>query len=117
MTPCVAHVIQRQEAANRRRLDRKLDDVLNELDKIAFANIDDFTVPTADGKGREIDLSRVSRDEMAAVKKIKTETVGERITTTLELHDKRGALNDLGGHLGMGRGKLQLEVNRPIGPA
>lgn len=88
------------------------DAVIEELAKLAFANVSDFGSVGADGEFR-IDLSRTTRDQMAAVQdvrsKVKRTTIGEGkgatttvdVETQLRLANKREALVDLGRHLGV----------------
>ncbi len=70
--------------------------VLDELALIGFANMRDF-VTIADGKP-DLDMSTVTRAQMAAVKQIKFGKDGE---VTLQLCDKRAALVDLGKYLNL----------------
>ena len=87
-----------------------LENVLAELGRIGFANISDY-VDTS-GPAPEINLKGVSREKLAALSEITTESVFENRGTgkpvevrkvKIKLWDKRGALVDLGKHLGMGR--------------
>jgi phage terminase small subunit len=48
-----------------------------------------------------LSLARVSPAKLAAIAEVTTEQVGEIRRTKLKLLDKKGALVDLGRHLGM----------------
>lgn len=97
------------------RYDVTLDRIVGELARIGFANIDDYVSVANDGLAY-VDLSATSRDMMAAVSEVTVDTYDERDpegedgeTRTvkrvkLKLHDKRGALVDLGKHVGLGAG-------------
>ena len=95
--------------------------VLGELALIGFANIADYVNLT--GESPTWELKDVPRDQMAAVSELTTETVFERTGGTgspnevrkvkLKFWDKRGALVDIGKHLGMFRDRV--EVSGPDG--
>jgi phage terminase small subunit len=72
--------------------------VLNELALLGFANMADYLEPA--GAERPIDLSRVTRDQMAAISELTVDTVYEQQRPVhrvrLKLHDKKGALVDIG---------------------
>jgi phage terminase small subunit len=96
--PCVVRVIRelQQQAASDVLIN--IDRVMRGYAEIAFANIDDFI----DRKGR-VDLSKVSRAQLAAVSSIETETYvegkGEDAETVkrvkLKFHNKQEALDSL----------------------
>lgn len=85
------------------------DRVLAEMSKMAFGNIADFM--DLSGTMPRIDLSRATRDQLASLTEITTETVFEsrgRGEEPAEVHrvkiklaDKRGPLKDLGQHHGL----------------
>ena len=62
-------------------------DVVNELCKLGFSNMQDY---------QDFDLSTLTREQAAAVSEV---TVDDR-KVRLKLYDKRAALVDLGKHLG-----------------
>jgi phage terminase small subunit len=91
------------ELAERCKL--KAEDVINELRALAFWNIQDFI-----SEGNTInDLSKMERATLKPVAGIKvkkeTRVIGDleisEVTTELKLTDNRGALVDLGRHLGI----------------
>jgi|DEB3_MinimDraft_2_1074329.scaffolds.fasta_scaffold02151_4 phage terminase small subunit len=89
--------------------------VLEELAKIGFANYSDFL--TIDDTGRtNVDVSKLSKDQMAAIAEMQIDTAPDgKQRVKVKLHDKRGALLDIGKHLGMFREKI--EVSGPNGGA
>lgn len=95
-------------------------DVLNELKKIGFANLEDYTTITPDG-APIIDMSTTTRAQMAALAEATTETYREGKgknavqvkKAKIKLHDKQAALVSLGKHLGLF--KEQMEHTGPNG--
>lgn len=103
-----------QERAERTEL--TADMVIAELRKIAFANMQDFVSISTDGKEKgqaTVDLSKLSRDQFAAIGEIRIEDIdsGRRTgkRTVFKLLDKRAALVDLGKHLGIFIERKQVE--------
>jgi phage terminase small subunit len=82
--------------------------VLEEMAKIGFANMMDYIQIQPDGSAY-VDLNQVDRDKAAAISEIVVDTymdgkgddAREVKRVRLKLHDKRGALMDMGKHLGM----------------
>lgn len=105
--PEVAEAVIQAMAERSRRVDITSDMVMRELAKVGFANIADYTVSTDDRKGRVIDLTAATRDQLAAVSEL-----GDG---KIKLHDKLGALDKMGRHLGMWNDKLRLG-NDPDNP-
>lgn len=104
--------IAREIEAVRNRLAREAGinavGVLNELARVAFANILDYVVPQPDGTV-VVDLSKLTHDKAAAIAFVKVEEwkkVGAdgaivKRTITFKLHDKLAALHKLGVHFGL----------------
>ena len=96
--------------------------VLGELMRIGFANIADYVDLTGDNPSWA--LKAVPREQMAAVSELTTETVFERTRSNgapsevrkvkLKFWDKKGALVDLGKHLGLFRERMDLDVNATV---
>ena len=92
--------------------------VLEELAKIGFSNMLDYTTIGSDGDPY-VDLAKMSREQAAAVQQIVVEDYkdgrGEDARDvrkiTFKLADKRAALVDIGKHLGMFK-----EVHELSGP-
>jgi phage terminase small subunit len=87
--------------------------VLQELAKIGFANVQDYV--KLDDKGIPMpDFSEVTRAQFAAIGEITFEDIeaGQRIgkRVKFKLLDKKGALVDLGKHLGMFTDKSEVKV-------
>ena len=67
-------------------------EVIEEIKKLAFANMQDYTSINANGKP-EIDLSRMTRDQAAALSEITNRGI--------KFHSKDSALEKLCKHLGL----------------
>jgi phage terminase small subunit len=102
--------IEKQIAERKQRLNISADAVLQELAKIAFANMMDY-VTIQEGEAY-VDLSKVTREQAAAIQEITAETYvdgykgkGEEKKpivvkrTRFKLADKRASLELLGKHL------------------
>ena len=85
----------------------KAEDVLRELAKLAFANMEDYTKVGEDGQRGAVDLSSLTRDQMAAVNEISYDAAGR---LKFKLADKRAALVDLGKHLGLFTDKQLIKL-------
>lgn len=96
------------------------DRILVELGKIGFANMGDYYKTDPFGTPY-IDLSELTPEQQAAIAEIQideyTEGRGEAAReikkVKIKLHDKRGALVDMGKHIGMFRERV--EVSGPNG--
>lgn len=110
-----------QEAISSRMKDREKrteitqDMVLRELAKIGFANMGDYMKSGADGDPF-LDFSQLTRDQSAALAEVTVEDFkngrGEDARDVrrikFKLADKKGALVDIGRHLGMFPNKTEL---------
>lgn len=82
------------------------DRVVDEYQKLAFANMLDFIKIDDDGQP-ELDFTRLTRDQAAAISEITTDVITNPRTgevtrrTKFKLLDKKAALADLGRYLGM----------------
>ncbi len=95
--PEIAAAIEAGQTKLARKFEITTDNVLQELAAIGFANIADFL----DGTGR-INIKALDRAKMAAVSELIVDILpGDVVRTRIKLHDKRGALVDLGKHLGL----------------
>lgn len=105
--PEVAAAIAAVQAQRSAKFSIGLDNVLIELARLAFSNMEDFTRRTPDGE-LVADFSKATRAQMAAVQEITSEVYlegsgeeAERVKRTkFKLADKRGPLTDLCKHLG-----------------
>lgn len=94
--------------------------ITQELSKLAFSNVEDFTRLDADGL-RRVDFSTATRDQLAAVTSIKNkkrtsynkdgEVLGVEEDTEFKLADKYRGLELLGRHLGMFETKTTVVVD------
>ena len=97
------------------RLEIKADRVLEEIARLAFSNIQDFTRLDPEGKP-VLDFSDVSRDQYSAVQEIREDATGgtgdgERkvvLRTTVKLADKIRSLELLGRHLKLFTDKVEV---------
>lgn len=106
------------QAGLAKRLEITQAKVAAELAKLGFSNMDDFVRRTPEGE-IYTNFSGVDRDKMAAVQEVTVETYTEGRgddakdvkRVRFKLADKRGALVDLGKHLGMWPQKSEVNVN------
>lgn len=86
--------------------------IVAELAKLGFSNMQDYMRPTADGDPM-LDFSQLTRDQAAALTEVTVESYKDGETekqvkrVKFRLADKRGALVDLGKHLGMFTEKIE----------
>lgn len=96
------------------RAEKKADEIIAELEKIGFSNIQDFI-----GDSNEIqDISKISRDKAAAVESIQSDirhdsgdSKGYTEKVKIKLHDKKSALVDLGKRYGLFPNKSEHELS------
>ncbi len=102
--PEVASAVQAGRLARSERTEITADRVLEEISRLAFANIADLFDWEA-GRASFVPKADLTREQMSVIAEISSETdrVGELSTTKLKLktYDKLGALRDLGKHLGL----------------
>lgn len=111
----VAEAIAERMKARAKRTGISQDMVLRELAKIGFANMGDYMKPGADGDPF-LDFSQLTRDQSAALAEVTVEDFkdgrGEDARDVrrikFKLADKKGALVDIGRHLGMFPNKTEL---------
>jgi phage terminase small subunit len=104
----VRKLIDAHQSRRATKLQITADRVVEEIRRMAFSNMADYTRVDADGKAI-LDLSAITRDQFAAVQEIREDTAGgsgdgERklvVRTTLKLADKTKNLELLARHLGM----------------
>lgn len=105
------NLLKREHVAN--ALGRRLEDimtkkaitadrVIDELGKIAFANIDDFV--DADYVIQE----KPKRRKMAAVQAVTITPTEDGDKVALKMYDKLGALNALGRHFGLFKDRIEI---------
>lgn len=88
-----------------KRHDVTIDRIVAELAKMGFANMQDYMRVGPDGQP-VLDWSMITRDQAAALVEVTVDTLrregeGHVERVKFKLADKRGALVDLGKHLGM----------------
>ena len=94
--PDIAAAIEKAMAERAERTGLTADWVVDELRKIAFANMADYMKSTPEG-GIVLDFAGLTRDQTAALSQVKVNGA----SVTFKLHDKRAALVDLGRYLGL----------------
>ena len=107
----VQEAIQAAQRARSKRAEITADRVLEELAKVGFANAGDYFDWGPDGITVK-DKAELSPDQQAAVAEISETTTQTGGTVRIKLHDKIGALEKIGKHLGMYRDIV--EVRRSI---
>ena len=116
----VASRIDEALAKRSERTEITADNVLRELAKLAFSNIEDYVRIDGEGLAR-VDLSEATRDQMAAVGEITVDTRREAtadgdIPAVIEkvrfkLSDKGTNLERLGRHLKLFTDKTEVDTN------
>jgi phage terminase small subunit len=119
VNPKVAEAIEKKQGKRLEKLEITAEKVLQELALLGFSNMQDY-VNCGDGAIR-IDLSKLTREQFAAVQEVTVEEFTERTgesedgkplfenvkRTKFKLTDKRGALVDLGRHLKLFTDKVE----------
>ncbi len=111
--PNVKSYLDRIIAKREVRTEITQDKVLNELEKIGFANIDDYVVvDSSSGYDKVIikDTKDIPDDRISAISSIKQGANGVEV----KLHDKVRALENIGRHLGMFKDKLEISGTNEI---
>jgi phage terminase small subunit len=109
-------IIDQLQAKRASKLDLKAEHIAEELRRMAFSNMMDYMEIDEEGKPTGLNLSRLTRDQAAAIQEITEDTTGgtgdgERrmiLRTKFKLADKRGSLELLGRHLGMFQDNLKV---------
>ena len=95
-----------QEAMNKRsaRVEITADKVLQEIAKLAFANLQDFY----DENGSLKDIKSLPRDVAVALSSSKVNLTEACAVQEIKLHDKKGSLELLGRHLKLFTDKTEI---------
>lgn len=102
-------IIDELQSARASKLELKAEHIVEELRRLAFSNMTDYMKIDENGKPTGLDLSRMTRDQAAAIQEVVEDTTGgagdgERrliLRTKFKLADKGLNLERLGRHLGM----------------
>ena len=121
--PDIAAAIEKAMAERAERTRLTADWVIDELRKLAGANMADYMKSTPEGDPY-LDFSRLTREQTAALAEVTVEDFldhcGEEARSVrrvkFKLHDKRAALVDLGRHLGIfvhkpDHGQIEVATN------
>lgn len=98
--PNIQAAIQEEMKLREERTRVTQDKVVRELAKLAFSNMRSF-VEWGPNYVTFIDSEQISDDDTAAVAEVSQTTTKDGGTVRFKLHDKKGALELLGKHLGM----------------
>jgi phage terminase small subunit len=110
--PKVALRIEQLQAHHQKRHEVTVDRIVQEYAKIAFSNMLDYVTVDHNG-GAFVDLSKLTRDQAAAIQEVTVEHLPSRtvdgegeskvpvLKTRIKVADKKTALDSLGKHLGM----------------
>lgn len=109
----VAEIVAEAQAARSERTGITADMVLQELALIGFANAGDYFDWGPDGVTLKLkdDLTPEQQAVVAEVSETVTEKGG---TIRMKLHDKKGALVDIGRHLGMFTDRLSIGADESL---
>lgn len=108
-------------SAGAKRAEITVERVLEELAKVGFANMQDYMRSGSDGDPY-LDFSALTRDQAAALSEVTVEDFkdgrGEDARDVrrvkFKLHDKLGALEKIGKHLGMFKDKVEISGGMTI---
>lgn len=114
--PLIKARIEELKAKGAERAEISIEKVLRELALIGFANMDDYMRVGDDGDPF-LDFSKLTREQAAAIVEVTVEDFkegrGEAARDVrrvkMKLADKKGALVDIGRHLGMFKDRTVLE--------
>lgn len=122
--PSVSRAVAERVADRNERLEMRQDAVVLELARLGFSNMADYIRFDTDGQP-VVDLEKCSREQLACIQEITTETRretgedGERsadvIKVKVKLYDRRQALESLGKHLGLYLTRLADADGRALG--
>jgi hypothetical protein len=108
----IAAALAKAQTKRAERCELTGDMVLDELRKIGFANMADYMRPTPEGHPM-LDFSGLTRDQTAALSQVTVEDITEGKRVQFRLHDKLGALDKLGRHLGL-FGAKHTQAESPV---
>jgi len=114
--------LEELQAKAAKRNDITVDRVLGELALLGFSNLEDYFKITSDGEPY-VDLSELTREQAAALSDLtvddyvegRGEDARQVRKVRIKLHDKKGALVELGRYLGLfEKDKAPLEIKGPL---
>jgi phage terminase small subunit len=104
----VIDAIAEAKAARSERTQITADMVVAELARIGFSNMGNYA--RWNGSGVDlVDSSTLNDDALRCVSEVSQTVTAEGGTVKFKLHDKKGALDSLGRHLGMFQDNLNLK--------
>lgn len=119
--PLIATAISEGRKKQAERTEITADKVLAELALLGFANMEDYIRITKEGEPY-IDLSELTREQAAAISEVAIDDYVEKRgknarevrKVRIKFHDKKGALVEIGKHLGMFTERLEIEAKGPL---
>ncbi len=136
-TPSASRLLQKVKIASyvvklldkqEKRAEKSADDIIRELEKLAFTNISDYLSIDDEGEVRGKSFDTIDIEKLAAIESIKQTTNitknkdGSKEYETknfqFKLYDKRAALVDLGKRFGLFPNKNEITGadGKPLGP-
>jgi phage terminase small subunit len=106
--PAVQSALEQAMSRRARRTEVTVDRVVLELARIAFSDMRDHATWGPEGVCLK-DSETMSRDAGRAVAEVRERVSAQGRSLHIKLHDKKGALELLGRHLGMFKDRLSLE--------
>lgn len=108
--PLIAAAVAAHMAELSKKTEITVERVLAEYAKLAFSDLEDFVKWKAGNISLE-DSTALPEGLTACVQEVKESVAPSgTVTTSIKLHDKKGALDALGKHLGMFRERVDLNI-------
>ena len=104
----VIEKIQKLLEGQERRAEKTADDIIKELEKLAFSNITDV-LQIKGGRLKVKDTEDLTSAQRAAISEISQTDTKEGGSLKVKMHEKRAALVDLGKRFGLFPNKQELE--------
>lgn len=114
--PLIAAAVQAHMAELSKKTEITVERVLAEYAKLGFSDLHDFVKWKAGNISIE-DSTALPEGLTACVQEVKESVAPSgTVTTSIKLHDKKGALDALAKHLGMFRERVDVNVNDETAP-
>ena len=111
--PDISDAVQKAIAERARRTGVSQDRIVQELAKIAFADMRNFARWGKYGVSL-INCDELTPEDSACIAELSETTTENGGSVRFKLHDKKGALELLGRHLGMFKDKVEVEIKGGI---
>jgi len=110
---CIQEALKKAMDERSKRVEITADMVLKEIAKLGFSNMKQFAKWGPNGV-RLIHSDELTEDQAACVAEVSESTTEFGGTVKFKLHDKKGALELLGKHLGMFKDNVNLNTNLSV---